>query len=91
MPEAVEAYQVTGDYDFLVRFLVTDMDDWTELARKLTDGVLGIAMLRTVAVMRVLKAWNGIPTDLTRTRCRVSNPSMDLSLEHMRRFARSPL
>ncbi len=63
MPQAVEAYQVTGGYDFLVRFLVIDMADWTALADKLTDGDLGIATLKTVAVMRVLKAWNGIPTE----------------------------
>lgn len=62
-PQAVEAYQVTGGYDFLVRFLVTDMADWTALADKLTDGNLRITTLKTVAAMRVLKAWNGIPTE----------------------------
>lgn len=63
MPQAVEAYQVTGGYDFLVRFLVTDMADWTALSDDLTGGDLGITTLKTVAAMRVLKAWNGIPTE----------------------------
>lgn len=62
MPEAVEAYQVSGSYDFLVRFLIPDMDSWTRLADELADGDLRIDTIRTVAVMRVLKAWNGVPT-----------------------------
>lgn len=63
MPQAVEAYQVSGNYDFLVRFLVNDMSDWTALADNLTEGDLKIETVRTVAAMRVLKAWNGVPTE----------------------------
>jgi Lrp/AsnC family leucine-responsive transcriptional regulator len=62
MTEAVEAYQVSGSYDFLVRFLVPDMDSWTRLADELADGELRIDTIKTVAVMRVLKAWSGVPT-----------------------------
>lgn len=64
MPQAVEAYQVSGSYDFLVRVLVADMADWTRLADGLADGDLGIGTVKTIAVMRVLKAWNGVPVKL---------------------------
>ena len=49
IPEAVEAYQVSGSYDFLVRFLVPDMEFWTNLADELADGELKIETVRTVA------------------------------------------
>lgn len=68
MPEAVEAFQVSGGYDFLVRFLVIDMADWTALADRLASGDLNIVMVKTVAVMRVLKAWNGVPIERTGSR-----------------------
>ena len=68
MPEAVEAYQVSGGYDFLVRFLVIDMADWTALADRLAGGGLNIVTVRTVAAMRVLKAWNGVPIERTDSR-----------------------
>lgn len=64
LPEAVEAYQVSGNYDFLVRFLVPDMAYWTALADELTDGELKIETVKTVASMRQLKSWSGVPVDL---------------------------
>lgn len=64
MPEAIEAYQVSGDYDFLIRFLVEDMDEWTQIADALAGADLQIKTIKTVASMRVLKGWNGIPIDL---------------------------
>lgn len=62
IPEVVEAYQVSGGYDFLVRFLVADMAEWVALADRLLAGELKITTLRTVVVTRVLKAWDGVPT-----------------------------
>lgn len=64
MPQAVEAYQVSGNYDYLVRFLVADMGEWTRLADEIATGELRIDTVKTVAAMRVLKAWSGVPIDL---------------------------
>ena len=64
IPQAIEAYQVSGSYDFLVRFLVPDMEHWTVLADELADGELTIETVRTIAVMRKLKGWAGVPVDL---------------------------
>lgn len=61
IPEAIEAYQVSGQYDFLVRFLVPDMASWTALADRLADGDLQIETVRSHAVMRHIKRWTGIP------------------------------
>jgi len=63
IPEVVEAYQVSGGYDFLVRFLVADMAEWMALADRLLAENLKIMTLRTIVVTRVLKAWNGVPTE----------------------------
>lgn len=68
MPEAIEAYQVSGNYDFLVRFLVPDMDRWTELADQFADGALKIDTVKTVAAMRQLKRWSGVPLKITARR-----------------------
>ena len=61
MPEAIEAFQVSGNYDFLVRFLVPDMERWTDLADELADSDLTIETVRTVASMRRIKGWVGVP------------------------------
>lgn len=53
--------QVSGAYDFLVRFLVPDMESWTTLADELADGELTIETVRTVASMRRIKGWVGVP------------------------------
>ena len=63
IPQAIEAYQVSGSYDFLVRFLVPDMEFWTNLADELADGDLTIETIRTVAVMRKIKGWVGVPVE----------------------------
>ena len=61
IPEAIEGYQVSGNYDFLVRFLVPDMEFWANLADELADGDLKIETVRTIAVMRRIKGWVGVP------------------------------
>jgi Lrp/AsnC family leucine-responsive transcriptional regulator len=64
MPEVIEAFQVSGRYDYLVRFLVLDMDRWTSLVDKLTDGDLKIETIRTVSMMRRIKTWRGVPMNI---------------------------
>lgn len=63
IPEVIEAYRVSGRYDYLVRFLVPDVERWTVLADELTDGTLQIETVRTVASMRQIKSWTGVPMD----------------------------
>jgi len=61
MPEAIEAFQVSGSYDYLVRFLVPDIERWTELADELVDGGLKIETVRSVTSMKKVKSWTGAP------------------------------
>lgn len=63
MPEVIEAYQVSGSYDYLVRFLVPDIERWTALADQLVDGGLKIETIRSVASMKKVKSWTGVPMD----------------------------
>ena len=63
IPEALEAYQVSGDYDFLVRFLVTDMNEWADLSAQLTGAEIGVTTIKTMVSMRVLKGWAGVPVE----------------------------
>ncbi|MEW4466648.1 Lrp/AsnC family transcriptional regulator [Parasphingorhabdus sp. JC815] len=61
MNAAIEAYRVSGSYDYLVKFLVADMENWTAIADKLNDGELQIETIRTVPSMRRIKNWTGVP------------------------------
>ena len=61
MSEAIEAYQVSGSYDYLVKFLVADMERWAILAEGLADGDLQIKTVRSVASMKKVKSWSGVP------------------------------
>ena len=63
LPEVIEAYQVSGSYDYLVRFLVPDIERWTALADQLVDGGLKIETIRSVASMKKVKSWTGVPMD----------------------------
>lgn len=65
MPEAIEAYQISGDYDFLVRFLVSDINEWAELSAKLTNGGINVVTIKTMVSIRVLKGWAGVPIEPT--------------------------
>lgn len=60
-----EPFQMSGRYYLLVSFLATDVKVWTNLAAELTDGELKIETVRTVAVMRRVKGWVGVPLGST--------------------------
>lgn len=63
MPEVVEALQVSGSYDYLVRFVVSDMDRWSVLADSLFDGDLPLQKIVTVVMMKEIKSGGMLPMD----------------------------
>lgn len=52
LPEVVEAYVLAGDWDYLVRVLVTDLDAFEAFLRKHLSQIPGVARLRSSFALR---------------------------------------
>jgi Lrp/AsnC family transcriptional regulator, leucine-responsive regulatory protein len=55
IPEVVEAYLVSGDYDYLLRIVVQDTRDYERLLREKLYKIKGIRHSRSSFVLRTLK------------------------------------
>lgn len=61
VPEVVEAWNVTGDYDFAVRMVARDMEGYDELARRLFAADERVRSFKTLVVIRQVKEMSPIP------------------------------
>ena len=55
IPEVVEAYLVSGDYDYYIRIAVRDTRDYERLLREKLYRIPGIRHSKSAFVLRVLK------------------------------------
>lgn len=58
IPEVMEAYLVSGDYDYYIRIAVRDTRDYERLLREKLYKIPGIAHSKSSFVLRVLKDGN---------------------------------
>lgn len=58
-----QCYYVTGDCDFVLIFLVQDMDQYVELTRRLFHGNNNVKAFKTLVVMDRVKAGMHVPVD----------------------------
>jgi DNA-binding Lrp family transcriptional regulator len=61
IPEIVEAAQVSGQFDYLLKVLVPDIRAWRELAGRLQDGESGVEKVITHIVLKDAKTFGGFP------------------------------
>ena len=61
VPEVVEAWNVTGDDDFVVRMVARDMESYDELARNLFAADERVRSFKTLVVIRQVKELSPIP------------------------------
>lgn len=61
VPEVVEAWNVTGDYDFAVRMLARDMEGYDELVRLLFAADDRVRSFKTLVIIRQVKEASPIP------------------------------
>jgi len=61
LPQVVEASHVTGSFDYILKVVVGDMREWTQIAETLGSGGLGIDRINTHVVMRKPKFFVGYP------------------------------
>lgn len=55
IPEVMEAYLVTGDYDYLIKVVVRDTDHYERFLRQALYRIPGIRQSRTTFGLRTLK------------------------------------
>jgi DNA-binding Lrp family transcriptional regulator len=61
--DVVEAFQVSGRYDYLLRMVVTDMDDYRAKCDRLLESCDAILRIQTNLVRKRSKAFSGYPLD----------------------------
>jgi len=64
LPAVVEASHVTGDYDYLLKVVVADMDEWTRLAEQMTGTDVGVDRINTHVMMNKPKFFIGYPVEI---------------------------
>jgi DNA-binding Lrp family transcriptional regulator len=60
IPEVVEAVQVSGQFDYLLKIVVPDIRAWRELAARLQDEG-GVEKVFTHVVLKDAKTFSGYP------------------------------
>lgn len=63
MPEVLECYLVSGDFDFLVKARIADMAAYRELLGAILDIVPGVRNTKSLVVMEELKETTAIPVN----------------------------
>jgi DNA-binding Lrp family transcriptional regulator len=61
LPQVVEASHVTGSFDYILKVVVADMREWTQIGEDLVSGDLGVDRINTHVIMRKPKFFVGYP------------------------------
>lgn len=61
MPEVVEAFRVSGAYDYMLRVIVSDVHEWKDVARILLGGGYGVEKIVSHFLMDEVKPFSGYP------------------------------
>ena len=61
LPPVVEASHVSGAYDYLLKVVVADLQEWTDIARQLTESGIGAGRINTHVLLRKPKIFMGYP------------------------------
>ena len=66
IPQIVEASHVSGEYDYLLKVVVTDIPEWTRIAGQLTGTDVGADRINTHVLLRKPKIFVGYPVETQR-------------------------
>ncbi|HBK45228.1 MAG TPA: hypothetical protein DDZ67_02085 [Xanthomonadaceae bacterium] len=61
MPEVVEAFRISGAYDYMLRVIVSDVHEWKDVARMLLGGRYGVEKIVSHFLMDEVKPFSGYP------------------------------
>jgi DNA-binding Lrp family transcriptional regulator len=65
LPRVVEASHVTGSFDYLLKVVVADMDEWTRIAESLAGKGFGVERIVTHVIMNKPKFFTGYPVQIS--------------------------
>jgi Lrp/AsnC family transcriptional regulator, leucine-responsive regulatory protein len=63
IPEVLECYNVSGEFDFLLKIVVRDMPAYEALVRERLSRIKGVAQIRTSFVLGVAKCSTQLPIE----------------------------
>jgi Lrp/AsnC family transcriptional regulator, leucine-responsive regulatory protein len=63
IPEILECYNLSGEFDFLLKIVVADIRSYEELMREKLSRIEGIRQLQSAFVLRVTKHTTHLPID----------------------------
>ena len=61
IPQIVEASHVSGDFDYILKVLVTDLGEWTRIGERLTAPEVGADRINTHVLLSKPKIFVGYP------------------------------
>lgn len=63
--EAVECFEVSGDVDYLIRFICPALDDYYHLTESLLENSrIGVRRIDSFIVLRTITPWRGLPASV---------------------------
>jgi DNA-binding Lrp family transcriptional regulator len=63
MPEVMECYLMTGEYDYLLRLVVSNVDDFERIHRQHLTRLPGVARLNSSFTLRTVRKTGQLPID----------------------------
>ncbi len=64
LPEVTECFELSGQFDYLVRFMAASIEDYQALTENLIDNAeLGVGQVMSHVVMRTVQPFGGIPLE----------------------------
>ena len=63
MPEVMECYLMTGEYDYLLRLVVSNVDDFERIHRQHLTRLPGVARLNSSFTLRTVRKTSQLPID----------------------------
>jgi len=61
VPQIVEASHVSGNYDYLLKVVVADLDEWARITERLTANGGGVDRITTLVLLHKPKIFVGYP------------------------------
>ncbi len=61
IPEVLECYLVGGQYDYLLRVIAVDAEDYERIHRQSISRLPGVTKIQSILSLRTVKAGRGLP------------------------------
>jgi len=64
VPEVTDSYKISGAYDYLLKFVCTDVKSYNKVSERLITMGIGIAKMNTLIILERTKEFSGFPLDV---------------------------